>query len=130
MKLLMTENEIVDKVLDICFMLHRMYGPGLLESAYESMLCYELRKAGIPHTRQQPIDLIHDGEPMETAYRADVIVMEKVLFELKSIKKLEDIHPKYVLTYIRIADLRLGVIVNFNEVYLKDGIKRVANHLV
>ena len=125
----MTENQIVDKVLDICFMLHRSYGPGLLESAYESMLCYELEKAELPFTRQCPIALIHNGVSMDTAYRADVIVMDKVLFELKSIKKLEDVHPKTVLTYIRLADLRLGVLVNFNEAYLKDGIKRVVNNL-
>ncbi|PZF73201.1 GxxExxY protein [Taibaiella soli] len=121
------ENDIAAIVLDICFEIHRRYGPGLFESAYEQVLCYELNKRNISFVRQCPILLIHDGVNLDAGFRADVIVEGSVLIELKSISKLEDVHFKQVLTYLRLADLKLGLLVNFNEALLKNGIKRVIN---
>ncbi|RYZ37001.1 MAG: GxxExxY protein [Sphingobacteriales bacterium] len=121
------ENEIASKVLNICFDIHKRYGPGLFESVYERILCYELRKCGLQFVCQHPIDVIHDGVDMELGFRADVIVEELVLIELKSISKLEDVHFKQVLTYLRLTRLKLGLLINFNEVLLKNGIKRVVN---
>jgi len=121
------ENEIASKVLNICFDIHKRYGPGLFESVYEKILCHELTKAGLQFVCQYPIDVIHDGVNMEIGFRADVIVEDIVLLELKSISKLEDVHYKQVLTYLKLTRLKLGLLINFNEVLLKNGIKRVAN---
>jgi GxxExxY protein len=125
----MSENEIATLALDICFEIHRRYGPGLFESVYEEIFCYEWEKTGIGYQRQVLIPLIHDEVKMGTAFRADVIVANKVLLEFKSVISLEDVHFKQVSTYLKIADLKLGLLVNFNVSMLKDGIKRVANRL-
>jgi len=121
------ENEIAARVLDICFNIHRAYGPGLFESVYEQLLCYELHKKELDFVRQHPIDLIHDGVKMDVGFKADVIVEDSVLIELKSIVQLQDIHFKQVLTYLRLSSLKLGLLINFNEPMLKNGIKRVVN---
>jgi GxxExxY protein len=125
----MTENELATVTLDICFKIHRQHGPGLLESVYEQILYHELRKAGIPFTCQQAMPVIHDGVKMETGFRADVIVDNKVILELKSIEALADIHFKKLLTYLKVSNLKLGLLINFNVVLLKDGIHRIANRL-
>ena len=121
------ENEIASKVLNICFNIHKQYGPGLFESVYERILCYELNKHKIAYVSQYPIDVFHDGIDMELGFRADVIVEDVVLLELKSIAKLEDVHFKQVLTYLKLTELRLGLLINFNEALLKNGIKRIIN---
>jgi GxxExxY protein len=121
------ENKIAAQVLNICFAIHKQYGPGLFESVYERILCYELAKNGLEFMKQYPIDVIHDGVNMELGFRADIIVEECVLIELKSLSKLEDIHFKQVLTYLKLARLKLGLLINFNEALLKNGIKRVVN---
>jgi GxxExxY protein len=121
------ENEIASKVLNICFDIHKQYGPGLFESVYERIFCYELAKSGLEFVCQHPIDVIHDGVKMELGFRADVIVEGAVLIELKSILKLEDVHFKQVITYLKLTKLRLGLLINFNETLLKNGIKRVVN---
>ncbi len=125
----MSENEIATLALDICFEIHRRYGPGLFESVYEEVFCYEWEKTGIVYQRQVLIPLVHDEVKMGTAFRADVIIANKVLLEFKSVSSLEDVHFKQVSTYLKIADLKLGLLVNFNVSMLKDGIKRVANRL-
>lgn len=121
------ENKIAAQVLNICFGIHKQYGPGLFESVYERILCYELMKSGLEFVRQYPIEVIHEGVNMELGFRADIIVEESVLVELKSISKLEDVHFKQVLTYLKLARLKLGLLINFNEALLKNGIKRVVN---
>lgn len=126
---MLTENEIVTRVLQICFRLHTLYGPGLFESVYEELVCYELQKAGLHFTRQQPIPLVHEEVKMEIGFRADIIVEQKVIFELKSIEAIADVHFRQLLTYLKLTHLKLGVLLNFNVAHLKDGINRVANRL-
>ena len=125
----MTENEIATLALDICFKIHRQYGPGLFESVYEEIFCHEWSKTEIPFKRQQGVPLIHEDIRMEIGFRADVILGDKVILEIKSIEALADIHFKQVLTYLKLTNLKLGLIVNFNVVLLKDGIKRIANNV-
>jgi len=123
----MMENEIATKALDVCFAIHRQYGPGLFESVYEEIFCYEWRKTGLSILRQHPIPLVHETVRLEAGFRADAILDNKVIIELKSIEALADIHFKQVLTYLKLTNLKLGLLINFNVVYLKDGIHRVAN---
>lgn len=125
----MTENDIATLALDICFKIHRQYGPRLFESVYEEIFCHEWTKTGIPFKRQQGVPLIHENIRMEIGFRADAILDDKVILEIKSIEALADIHFKQVLTYLKLTNLKLGLIVNFNVVLLKDGIKRIANNL-
>lgn len=94
---------------------------------YEKILCYELTKNSLGFVCQYPIEVIHDGVNMDLGFRADIIVEEVVLIELKSISKLEDVHFKQVITYLKLTRLRLGLLINFNEALLKNGIKRVVN---
>jgi GxxExxY protein len=126
---IMTENEIVTLAPDICFKIHRQYGPGLFESVYEEIFCHEWAKTGIPFARQQGIPLVHEEIKLDIGFRADVILGNKVIVELKSIEALSDLHYKQVLTYLKLTDLKLGLLINFNTVLLKDGIKRIANKL-
>jgi len=121
------ENELAKIVLDICFRIHKLYGPGLFESVYEEILCYELEKEGIEFERQKAIPLVHQSIKLEAGFRADVILENKLIVEIKSIETLADIHYKQVQTYLKLAELKLGLLVNFNVVYLKDGIKRIIN---
>lgn len=125
----MTENDIATLTLDICFKIHRQYGPGLFESVHEEIFCHEWAKTGIPFKRQRGVPLIHEDIKMEVGFRADVILDDKVILEIKSIEALADIHFKQVLTYLKLTKLKLGLIVNFNVVLLKNGIKRVANNI-
>ena len=126
----MTENEISGIILNAAIKIHRTIGPGLLESAYESMLYYELtKKCGLKVERQKEIPLIYDGEMMDTAYRADLIVEGKVLIELKSVEEVSKVHFKQTLTYIRLQDLQLGLLINFNDITLTAGYNRIANDL-
>ena len=115
--------------LDICFKIHKQYGPGLFESVYEEIFCHEWAKTGIPFKRQHGIPLVHENIKMDIGFRADVILNDKVIIEFKSVDALADIHFKQVLTYLKLTNMKLGVIVNFNVVLLKDGIKRIANKL-
>jgi len=125
----MVENQIATDVLDIWFEIHKQYGPGLFESVYEEILCYELNKREIGFQRQIPIVLIHDGIKMDIGFRADIIVENCIIIEIKSIEKLAYVRFKQLLTYLRLTELKLGLLINFNESYLKNGIKRVANNL-
>lgn len=125
----MIENEIARIVVDICFRIHKQYGPGLFESVYEELVCYELSKAGLPYVRQQGIPLIHEEIKLEVGFRADVIVGNKVIIELKSVEGLADLHYKQVMTYLKLTKLKLGLLVNFNVPLIKDGIHRIVNNL-
>lgn len=126
---MINENEIATLALDICFKIHKQYGPGLFESVYEEVFCYEWNKTGIPYKRQQGIPLVHEEIKMDIGFRADVILDDKVIIEFKSVEALADLHFKQVLTYLKLTDLKLGLLINFNVSFLKDGIKRIANKL-
>ncbi|MEO5562156.1 MAG: GxxExxY protein, partial [Chitinophagaceae bacterium] len=110
----MSENELVTSALDICFEIHKKYGPGLFESVYEEIFCYEWSKNGIPFKRQQGIPLVHEDIKMEIGFRADVILDNKVIIDIKSIEALTDVHYKKVTTYLKLTNLKLGLLVNFN----------------
>ncbi|HYK56993.1 MAG TPA: GxxExxY protein [Flavisolibacter sp.] len=125
----MTENEIATLALDICFKIHRQYGPGLFESVYEEIFFYEWTKTGVGFLRQHPVPLIHNEMKMGVGFRADGILDNKVIIELKSIEALADVHYKQLLTYLKLTNIKLGLLINFNVVYLKDGIHRIANKL-
>ncbi len=102
---------------------------GFFESVYEEIFCYEWAKTGIPFKRQPGIPLTHETIKLEIGFRADVILDDKVIIEIKSIEALADIHFKQVVTYLKLTNLKLGILINFNAVYLKDGIRRIANKL-
>lgn len=125
----MTENEISKIILDISFDLHTKLGPGLFESVYEEILAYELENYGLNIKRQKAIPVIWEELKMEVGFRADIIVEDKVIIEIKSIETLAPIHYKQLTTYLKITGLKLGLLINFNEYHLKDGIKRIANKL-
>lgn len=125
----MTENEISKLVVNLCFKIHKQYGPGLFESVYEEIFCYEWGKNRIPFTRQQGIPLFHEEIRMEAGFRADFIIDNKVIIELKSIEALAPVHYKQVLTYLKLTNLKFGLLVNFNVDLIKDGIHRVVNNL-
>ena len=125
----MTENEIATVVVDAAYKLHTALGPGLLESAYEALLIYELRKRGLKVAPQQPMPLIYDGVEMDVGYRADLVVEDKVIVELKSVERMAAVHYKQLLTYLRVSDRRLGLLINFGMPLIKDGIRRVVNQL-
>lgn len=125
----MHENEISGILVNLCFKVHNSLGPGLLESVYEEVLCYELDKAEIPYVRQQGIPVIYENVKLELGFRSDIIVMGKVLVELKSIEAVASVHKKVTLTYLRLTSLKVGLLVNFNEALIKDGIHRIVNGL-
>jgi GxxExxY protein len=123
----MTENEIATIALDICFQIHKEYGPGLYESVYEEIFCYKLSKTGLSFTRQQGIPLVYEDIPLETGFRADIIIENKVIIEIKSVEALANVHWKQVMTYLKLSKLKLGLLINFNVAMMKDGIRRIAN---
>jgi GxxExxY protein len=125
----MTENEIARIVVDAAFKIHTTLGPGLLESVYEAVLLYELEQRGLRVSQQQAIPVIYGGVQLELGFRADLIVEGKVMVEIKSVEALAPVHSKQLLTYLRLADKRLGLLINFNVALIRDGIKRVVNGL-
>ena len=125
----MTENEIAKEVVDLCFKIHTQYGPGLFESVYEEVFCYEWSKKNIPYSQQHPVPLIHETIKMDAGFRADVIIENKVVVELKSIELLAPVHFKQVQTYLKLTGCKLGLLINFNVALIKDGIHRVVNNL-
>lgn len=125
----MIENEISTAIVGICLKIHKQYGPGLFESIYESILCIELDKLGIPYQRQRTIRAYHDGIDIGIAFIPDLVIAGKVIVELKSIEKLAEVHHKQVLSYLKLMNLKLGLLINFNVALIKDGIYRKANKL-
>jgi GxxExxY protein len=120
----MTENELAKIAVDICFRIHTTLGPGLLESVYEAAFAYELNKRGIAYTRQQSIVAIYEDVVLDVGFRADIIMENKLIIELKSVAHLERVHHKTVLTYMKLAGIKLALLVNFNVDLIKDGIHR------
>ena len=132
----MTENEIAKILVNIFLKVHRTLGPGLLESVYEAVICYELDKLGIKYKRQQGIAVVYDDAKMDIGFRADIIVENKVIVENKSIEAIAPVHQKTLLTYLKLTDLKLGLLVNFpawladrNVNLIKEGITRIVNNL-
>jgi GxxExxY protein len=125
----MTENEIAKVVVDAAYGIHTRLGPGLFEIVYEVVLAHELTKRGLNLVRQVPIPIEWESIRFDEGFRADMIVEDKVILELKSIDAVAPVHKKQLLTYLRLADKRLGLLINFGEQYIKDGISRVVNGL-
>jgi GxxExxY protein len=125
----MNENEIASLVMDKAFLMHRELGPGLLESVYEVVLDRQLTETGLAVERQVPIPIRFQGITFDEGFRADLFVEKKVIIELKSVERLQPVHSKQLLTYLRLTRCRLGLLINFGENLMKDGFKRVANGL-
>jgi len=123
------ENEIATKVLDAAFVVHTELGPGLLETVYEAALAFELIQMGFVVQRQYPIPVLYRGVRLEQGFRAELIVESKVIVEIKALEVVPQVAYRVLLTYLRFGDLRLGILINFNESQLKDGIKRAARNL-
>ena len=125
----MTENEAAKIVVNTCFQIHKELGPGLLESVYEEILFYELVKQGLHVKRQVKIPLVWKDIDMGVGFRADLIVEKILIIELKSVETIAKVHPKQLLTYLRITEIKLGLLINFGDKLIKDGITRVVNNL-
>ena len=125
----MTENEVATIIVDAAYKVHCALGPGLLESVYEVVLAKELAKRGLSVLRQQPITIIYEDLVFDEGFRADLIVENCVIVELKSVETVAPVHRKQLLTYLRLTDMRLGLLINFNAPLIKDGIIRVVNNL-
>jgi GxxExxY protein len=123
------ENEISQLIIGCAIKVHTALGPGLLESAYEECLYYELIKEGLKVEKQKALPLIYEEIKLEIGYRLDLIVEDKVIVEIKACDGLNDVHLAQVLTYLKLSDVKLGLLINFNVARVKDGIKRVVNNL-
>ena len=125
----MTENSIATLVVDAAFKIHKALGPGLLESVYQATLSYELEKRGLSVRQQVGLPVYYEALKLEIGYRVDLIVGDKVIIEIKSVEALALVHRMQLLTYLRLANFRLGLLINFNEERIRDGIHRVVNGL-
>lgn len=125
----MTENGISGVVFDCALKVHKSLGPGLLESAYEECLFYELKKSGLSVEKQKPLPLVYEEVKLEIGYRIDLMVENKVVLEIKAVEALNDIHLAQVLTYLKLSNCKLGMLINFNVTLIKNGIRRVVNNL-
>ena len=125
----MDENQLSKIIIGAAIKVHKNLGPGLLESAYEETLYYELKKESLNVEKQKPMPLVYDEVKLDVGYRIDLMIESKVIIEIKSVEYLNDVHLAQVLTYLKLSGCRLGLLINFNVKYLKDGIKRVVNKL-
>jgi len=125
----MTENELSNKVIGLAIDVHKALGPGLLESAYKECLFYSIKQSGFLVIKERPMPLIFQDVKLECGYRIDLLVENKLVIEIKSVEALNDIHLAQTLTYLKLGDYKLGLLINFNVLKLKDGIKRVVNNL-
>ena len=125
----MSENEISEIIIGCAIKVHKALGPGLLESAYEECTAYEVSKSGLYFEKQKPLPLIYEEVKLECGYRLDLMVEKKVVVEIKAVEALNDIHLAQVLTYLKVSGCKLGLLINFNVLRLKDGLRRVVNNL-
>jgi GxxExxY protein len=125
----MTENEIAKEVVDAAYKVHVTLGPGLLESVYEVVLAYELKKRGLKVVCQKSLPVVYESVSFDEGFRTDMIAEDKVILELKSVEGIAPVHKKQLLTYLRLADKRLGLLINFGDALIKHGITRVVNEL-
>ena len=125
----MTENEIATVIVDAAFKINTSLGPGLLESVYETVLAHELQKRGLRVVRQFTVPIVYDSIELGNPFRADLLVEDKVIVEIKSVEEVAPVHMKQLLTYLKLADKRLGLLINFGGATIKEGITRVVNRL-
>lgn len=125
----MSENELAKEAVEIAYQIHTHLGPGLLESVYEEAFAYELTKRGILFTRQEKVKIYYKEIVLDKGFRADLILEDKLLIELKSCEKIESVFHKVILTYMRLKNIKLGLLINFNVNLIKDGIYRKVNGL-
>jgi hypothetical protein len=125
----MTENELSKIVFEAGLKVHKALGPGLLESAYEECLFYELQKFGLFVEKQKALPLIYEDVKLDAGYRVDLLVEKKIVIEIKSVEALNDLHLAQILTYLKLSNCKLGLLINFNTVLFKNGVKRVVNNL-
>jgi len=123
----MTENEITEKIIGCAIKAHKNLGPGLLESAYQECLFYELKKAGLKMDKEKSLPLIYEEVKLDCGYRMDLLVENKIIVEIKLVEALNDIHLAQVLTYLKLNDSKIGLLINFNVLQLIKGVKRVIN---
>ena len=124
---MITEEEISKIVFECALRVHKVLGPGLLESAYEECLFYELKKTNLKVEKQKPLPLIYEEVNLEVGYRIDIIIEDKFIVEVKSVESLNDFHLAQLLTYLKLSDCKLGLLINFNVKLLKDGVRRIIN---
>lgn len=127
--LAVTPNEIAKTIVDAALKIHVALGPGLLESAYEPVLAYELQQRGLRVRRQEPFSIVYESLTVEDAFRADLVVEEQVIVELKSVETVHPVHKKQLLTYLRLSGKPLGLLINFGARLLRGGITRIVNGL-
>jgi GxxExxY protein len=125
----MTENELSKIVFDAALKVHHKLGPGLLESAYEECLYYELNKTGLIVQKQKPLPLVYEEVKLEVGYRVDIMLENRLIVEVKAVDALNDVHLAQLLTYLKLSNCKLGLLINFNVTLIKKGIKRVVNNL-
>ncbi len=125
----MTENEISNKIIGFAIEIHKKLGPGLLESAYKECLFYKINKSGLFVEKEKAMPLIFEDIKLDCGYRVDLLVEKKLIIEIKSVEALTTVHLAQTLTYLRLGNYKLGLLINFNEILLKNGIRRVANNL-
>jgi len=125
----MKENDLSELVIGLAMKVHTALGPGLLESAYEECLYYEINQAGLRVEKQKPLPLVYKEVRLECGYRVDLLVENRLIIEIKSLESIHPIHSSQLLTYLKLSNCRLGLILNFNVPQLKDGIKRIVNKL-
>ena len=125
----MSENEISSKIIGAAIEVHKQLGPGLLESTYETCLAYELNQMGLDVKQQQALPVVYKEVKLDAGYRIDLLIENKVIIEIKSVEALADIHTAQLLTYLKLKDLKLGLLINFNSVRVVDGLKRIVNNL-
>jgi len=125
----MSENELSKIVFDCALKVHQSLGPGLLESAYEECLFYELKKSNLEVQKQKALPLVYEEVKLDVGYRIDIIVENKLIIEIKSVEALNEVHFAQLLTYLKLTDCKLGLLINFNVALIKNGIKRIVNNL-
>ncbi len=125
----MTENGLSKVIFDAALKIHRVLGPGLLESAYEECLYYELVQAGLLVEKQKPLPLVYEAIKLDAGYRVDLMVEKKVIIDVNAVEAITDVHLAQVLTYLKLSGCKLGLLINFNVTMLKNGVRRIANQL-
>ena len=123
----MSESEISSKIIGAAIEVHKQLGPGLLESTYETCLAYELKQMELDVKQQQALPVVYKEVKLDAGYRIDLLIENKVIIEIKSVEALADIHTAQLLTYLKLKDLKLGLLINFNSVRVVDGLKRILN---
>jgi GxxExxY protein len=121
---LLGDRDLTERVIGLAIDVHRHLGPGLLESAYEECLCFEFKQAGIEHRRQVPLPVVYKDVRLDCGYRIDILVRQQMIIEIKATERIVPVHEAQILTYLRLSGYKIGLLLNFNSVVLKDGLRR------